>query len=188
MNKGWWWWWTKWNGVQGHRKDNHTGLTINIIQLLDGYQIKISIKGQESSRIEDTICQWWWTKWKRVQGHRKDYHTGLTVMLFKYWMDIKSKSQSRVKKVQGLKTQYVKGQGDPFVGRLSICVIVCICCFWVDECWGLFSIFIRVHCFQDTYFYWTKTYDIFPWQSPNKVSMKWSLPKRMAKLPTNSIL
>ena len=51
------WWWTKWNGVQGYRKDNHTGLTINIIQLLDGYQIKISIKGQESSRIEDTICQ-----------------------------------------------------------------------------------------------------------------------------------
>ena len=27
------WWWTKWNEVQGHTKDNHTGLTIKIIQI-----------------------------------------------------------------------------------------------------------------------------------------------------------
>ena len=30
-------------------------------------------------------------------------------------MDTKSKPQSRIKKVQGLKTQYVKGQGHSFV-------------------------------------------------------------------------
>ena len=41
-------------GLHGIKfKDNHTGLTIKIIQTLDGYQIKISIKSQESRKFKD---------------------------------------------------------------------------------------------------------------------------------------
>ena len=63
---------------------------------------------------------------------------GLRIKIIQILMDTKSKPQSRVKKVQGLKTQYVKGQGHSFVVCLRNCVIVCCCSFWIDGCWGLY--------------------------------------------------